>query len=231
MILNVFIIRFNIKYEHSSFLWRRKQRLHLGILSLPLVSCVKYKCTVNTNSSSKSLATLSQFMIPCLTEKHKFSVFSKPILRFSANDVFFMEVSVLRLHRLLNNILFSATKRRFVCSNFCDSVTNDHFIIYLNKPFVKLQVYRIYKMMWLLLRRSIQINIAIVHRITDEVVLCSFATLDKYTFRLICIGVRPNILKIFRWMKVCWLRCQIKFTDIVLLWNVVISKKWRFFGN
>lgn len=126
---------------------------------------------------------------------------------------------------------FSATKRRFVCSNFCDSVTNDHFIIYLNKPFVKLQVYRIYKMMWLLLRRSIQINIAFVHRITDEVVLCSFATLDKYTFRLICIGVRPNILKIFRWMKVCWLRCQIKFTDIVLLWNVVISKKWRFFGN
>lgn len=172
-------------------------------------------------------------MIPCLTKKtcHIFSVFSKPILRFPKNDFFFMKVSKLRLYHLLNNILFFCAKRTVFCSNICGSVTNDHFIIYLNKPFVKLQVYRIYKMMWLLPRRSLQINIAYVHKITDEVVLCSFATLDKYTFRLICIGVRPNILRIFMWMKVCRLRCQIKLTDIVLLWIVMISKKWRFFRN
>lgn len=85
--------------------------------------------------------------------------------------------------------------------------------------------------MWLLLKRYIQINIAFVHKITDDVVLCSFATLDKDTFQLICIGVKTYILKILIWMKICWLRCQIKFTDIVLLWILMILKKWRFFGN
>lgn len=78
---------------------------------------------------------------------HKFSVFSKPILRFSTNDVFLWK-SVYYDYIVSSTIYyFSATKGRFVCSNFCDSVSNDHFIIYLKKSFAKLQVFRIYKMM------------------------------------------------------------------------------------
>lgn len=133
----------------------------MDILSLPLASCVKQKCTVNTNSSSKSLVPLSQFMIPRFMKKLVINFQYSPNRFYDfLHTMFFIWKLVYYDHIVSSTIYyFSATKGRFVCSNCCDSVTNDHFIIYLNKSFAKLQIY-----------------FAFVHKITDDVVLCSFAT-------------------------------------------------------